>query len=97
MLFTIAISLDALAIGLVMANALYNGLYLDSKTESTGLVVLIGFGYGLLIGLAYYLKSTGKPVLALLLAGLPALPILLMGFYLFMLLLFHVFSKVDWK
>ena len=86
-MFTFAIILNCLAVLLVIANAIYNAVYLDPKTESTGLVNSIGIGYVLIIFACLHFRNTGKPILAMFLAWGPALPVLFICFYCLMILL----------
>ena len=92
-MFTFAIVLNSLAIVLIIANAIYDAVTLENSTTNNGSVNLIGIGYVLIIFTSRYLKNTGKPILAMLLAWGPALPVLFICFYLIMLL----FIKGDWK
>ena len=91
--FVLAVSINCIAIFLVIANAIYDAFTMQYPSDRNDIVNLTGV---LLIGvvvLSIYLKNTDRLVLANILVWVPAIPLVLTG----SMLLLSVLAKPDYK
>jgi hypothetical protein len=94
MLYIIGASVNCIAIMMVIFNAIYDMLRLKSTDYShNDTINLAGAGLAVLVVVSYFLKIEGKTAIANMLVWVPALPLLLAGFFILMM----VVLRPDWK
>jgi hypothetical protein len=95
--FTAALSINVVAILLIIGNAVYDSLTLQYSTGHNDVINLIGAVLAVVVVLAFSLKSSGKLAAANILLWIPATPLVIgFGFSVIYFAIIFV-TKPDWK
>ncbi len=91
--YIIAVTINCIAILLVIGNAVYDAFTLEYSTGHNDMANLAGFALAAIVGLSWYLRNHDQQLIANILVWVPAVPLFLTG----LMLLLLVVLKPDWK
>ena len=97
--FKLGVIINGIAILLIIANAIYDAIYLNNQfsNSNSGLPNLFGLILIIIIATAFMLKLTGKLVTANIILWIPAAPLLLFLSFSLLYMIVIAFSKKDWR
>lgn len=97
--FKAGVIINGIGILLVIANAIYDAIYLNDRHASgeSGLANLFGLILIIIIVTAFSLKLTGKLGVANIILWIPAAPLLLFLSFSLLYMIVIAFSKKDWR
>ncbi|NIJ55005.1 hypothetical protein [Dyadobacter arcticus] len=95
--FTAALSVNIIAILLIIANSLYDALTLQHGTSHNDIINLIGAVLVVVVVIAFSLKSAGKIGAANILLWIPAAPLVVCLAFTLVYIGVIIATKPDWK
>lgn len=95
--FTAALSVNVIAILLIIANAVYDSLTLKYSTGHNDVFNLIGAALAVIVVLAFSLKSAGKLTAAKVLLWVPAAPLVLCFGFSLLYFAIIIITKPNWR
>lgn len=91
--FMIAVTINCIAILLAIANAIYDAFNLEHSYGHNNMANLSGFVLAGIVLFSFYLRSREHIALSNILVWIPAVPLLLTGLFLLLIIIL----KPDWK
>ena len=97
--FKAGVIINGIGFLLVIANAIYDAIYLNDRyaNGNSGLPNLFGLILIIIIATAFSLKLTGKLVAANIILWIPAAPLLLFLSFSILYMIVIAFSNKDWR